>query len=72
MFDIEEIKKRDIGQFFKFKLKNGKEIQGRCIDIRKGNTLLNIKTGVENHDTVQLKIKPANGRAVWTQTVVPC
>jgi hypothetical protein len=48
----------------------GKEITGEVTGTRPGNPIINMTTGVENKNTFQFHIKPADGSdSFWTMSL---
>jgi len=49
---------------------DGSTITGVVTGVRKGNPILNVRTGSENSDAYRLRIKPDDGsRAIWTESL---
>lgn len=59
-----------IGEEIRYTSSKGADVVGKIVDIKPGNPLTNINTGETDNDTVQLKIKPNNGkRCFWTSSM---
>ena len=60
----------NIGEEINYKDSRGKDVDGTITEMKKGDTLTNIKTGDTDTDTVRLKIKPNDGsKSFWTSSM---